>query len=236
MLVRFFSYRARTAPLRWLAWLMLVLGLGRLSVEALARAEGVVLMSVFATLGILAAKIGTETVRRVHDGGQSGWWVPAFAIGVVGLVVTAILRWLGHGADAVACLTLALAAIATAALGLRPGERGTNDHGVPPSAWTSSGPADGQAGLVVATLLLMVGIGAGGAVISWQKALIHERDARMRATAPPAPEPTAKQAKGDDVSMDKEHDATGSGREALRDDNAALSTQIDSLLNEGNAR
>ncbi|RMB28706.1 uncharacterized membrane protein YhaH (DUF805 family) [Sphingomonas sp. PP-F2F-G114-C0414] len=229
ILVRLFSYRARTAPLRWLAWLTLTLGFGWLSIETLARVEGVVLMSVFAALGLFAAKIGTETVRRVHDGGQSGWWVPTVATGVVALVLTAVARWLGHDADAIVWGTLTLAGIATAALGLRPGERGINDHGAPPTPWTSSGPADGRAGLMVAALLLAAGIAAGGAVITWQNALVRERDARMHAAEPRVPDTSAIQATGNEVSMNHEREASGN-------DNTALSTQIDSLLNEGHAR
>lgn len=229
MLVRFFSFRARTARPRWLAWFALTLGVCWLGAETLARSGGVVPVAAFAVLGVTAAKLATETVRRVHDEGQSGWWVAGVGVGVVALVLTAVAHWIGYGTDAVVWGGLILAGISTAALALRPGTRGANAHGDPPAPWAASGRADGKAGVLVAALFLAGGIGAGGAVLAWQDALARERDERMRAAERPAPAPSPSLTAGTDGPAVGQHDA-------LTNDNAALSGRIDDLLNRGDAQ
>lgn len=216
--IRFFSFAPRIARARWLAWFTLALGILVLAAIALARVEGIALVSVYALLGLVAAKLATETVRRLHDVGQSGWMALAVGVGIAALLATAIVHAIGYGSDAISWGALALAAISGAVLTLRPGTPAANAYGAPPPPLAASPAEEGRAGLFVAVLFLLAGIGTGLGVRAWQDDLARQSEARMQRPEPvdpvAAPEPSA------------------TPRDPLANDNAALSNRIDDLLKE----
>ena len=97
--LRFFSFAGHTGRFGWAIWSVVFGAVVWAGAVALTRVEGALLVAVYALLGLTAAKLTTETVRRVHDCGQSGWIGLGACIGIVVLVASAALHWLGHDAD-----------------------------------------------------------------------------------------------------------------------------------------
>ena len=156
-LIRFFSFEARSGVARWLAWFILSLGFVVFGVVTLRYAEGAALVSVYAGLGLVGAKLATECVRRLHDCGQSGRLgllvgASALAIGVFGCVY-----WMANGANAAFWSMQAVAGAAFAWLLLRPGMGRANRYGPPPPISASSGELGSKSGLLVAFAFLVAG-------------------------------------------------------------------------------
>jgi uncharacterized membrane protein YhaH (DUF805 family) len=218
-IVRFFSFETRTGRRGLAVWLIVFCTLAWGAAVVLTRAEGMLPVFVYALLGLAAAKLATETVRRVHDIGQSGWIGVGVCFGVVILVATAILHWLGYGADLPFWSLIALATVAVATLLLRPGEPNHNRHGPPPGASATGTARPSLAGTVAATIWMIAGISCGFMALSWQEGMDRQREQRISIPEPP-PKPlrsTAPARTGPDV------------------ENDALSNRIDDLLTTGNA-
>lgn len=203
-----------------MAWFAMALGLTVIAAILLAHLDGYAVAGIYAALGLIAAKLITETVRRVHDCDQSGWLVLAVGLGVAALLVTAGIRWLGHGGDAIAWSSLGLALLGGAALVGRPGIPIANRFGRPPPQFNVHPVRETYPGALVAAFFILAGITAGVGVQAWQNALAEERLARVQRT-----EPAAAETRGPSDLVNQSHDS-------LDDDNAVLSSRIDDLLRE----
>jgi len=221
---RFFSLGGRIGPARWSAWAALTAGLSVLCLFGLRLSEGVLPPVVGALLGLIVAKLVAESARRLHDCGQSAAVGIAPAIGMVVLIATAVVRWLGHGADALFGVALVLAAGAAGLLLLRPGAAADNRFGPPPAPFTASPGRDGQgAGLASTAVLLGVGLAFGLGVLRWEIGMDRQREDRLRRAGPPDQTmPAARPAASADQGLDAA--------------NANLSNQIDGLLNRSGPR
>lgn len=219
-LIRFFSFAARASRIRWMAWFTMALGLTIIAAILLAHLGGYAVIGIYAALGLIAAKLITETVRRVHDCDQSGWLVLAVGLGIAALLVTAGIRWLGHGGDAVVWGSLGLALVSGAALVGRSGIAIANRFGPPPPRFDMHPVGETYPGALVAACFILAGISAGLGVRAWQDALAEERLARVQRT-----EPVVAESRGPSDVANQSHDP-------LDNDNAALSNRIDDLLRE----
>lgn len=203
-----------------MAWFAMALGLTVIAANLLAHLGGYAVAGIYAALGLIAAKLITETVRRVHDCDQSGWLVLAVGLGIAALLITAGTHWLGHGGDAIAWSSLGLALLCGAVLVGRPGIPIANRFGPPPPRFNVHPVRETYPGAFVAVCFILAGISAGVGVRAWQDALAKERLARVQRT-----EPVAAASRGPS-------DVTNQSHDPLDDDNAALSNRIDDLLGE----
>jgi uncharacterized membrane protein YhaH (DUF805 family) len=180
-LVRFFSLAPRVSVIRWVAWFAATLAVAWLCILALQRVEGAALVAAYAALGVSVAKLATESVRRLHDCGQSGRLGLKVILGVLALAVTGILHWMGYGPGAVFWAAEGLAAVALAVLMLRPGMLGINAYGPPvPAPFAVSGETSGRTGSFIAAVFLLAGVGFGFAVLDWQRSIDRNRELRTR--------------------------------------------------------
>jgi uncharacterized membrane protein YhaH (DUF805 family) len=131
-LIRFFAFNPRIGRLRWTAWLVAAVAIVWLSILGLRDAHGVALVAIYAGLGCATAKLATESVRRLHDCGQSGRRGIGPVLGIVALFLTAVLNSIGYGLDGVSSGALVLAIVALAVLLLRRGAIGENAFGPTP--------------------------------------------------------------------------------------------------------
>ncbi|WP_267903878.1 DUF805 domain-containing protein [Sphingomonas paucimobilis] len=219
-MIRFFSFAARTSRIRWMAWFALALGLSMIAAIMLTHFGDYAVVGIYAALGLIAAKLITETVRRVHDCDQNGWLVLAVGVGIAALLTTAGIRWLGHGDDAIVWSSLGLVLVGGAVLVGRPGTPSANRFGPPPPQFEVHHVRETYPGALVATILVLVSISGGFGVRAWQEALAGERLARVQRAEPVAAKPRVPS----DV-PDRSHDS-------LDHNNAVLSNRIDDLLRE----
>jgi uncharacterized membrane protein YhaH (DUF805 family) len=227
--VRFFSLAPRVSVIRWAAWVAATLAVAWLCILALQKVEGAALVAVYAILGVSAAKLSTESARRLHDCGQSGRLGLLVMIGVLALAVTGILRWLEHGPDGVFWAAEGLAAVAFAVLLLRPGMSEINSYGPPaPAPFAVGGETSGRTGLFIAMGFLLAGIGCGIAVRQWQTGIDRARELRTRVPEEPLAQPgapaTADVVPANDAELTEDNES------------AALLSEIDSMLNQGGAQ
>lgn len=222
--VRFFSLGGRIGPGRWLACAVLTAGLGVLCLFGLRLGEGPVPPALGALLGLVLAKLATESARRLHDCGQSAGVGVAPATGIVALIATAVVRWLGHGPDLLFGLALMLAAGSAGLLLLRPGAMAENGFGPPPAPFEASPSRSGHgAGLASTAVLLTVGLAFGLGVLRWEAGMDRQREDRLRRAGPPG------------QAMSVAHPAASADR-GLDAANAKLSNQIDGLLERSEPR
>jgi uncharacterized membrane protein YhaH (DUF805 family) len=180
-LARFFSIAPRVSVIRWVAWFGATLAVAWLCILALQRVEGAALVAAYAVLGVSVAKLATESVRRLHDCGQSGRLGLKVILGVLALALTGILHWMGYGPGVVFWVAEGLAAVGFAVLLLRPGMSGINAYGPPvPAPFAASGEASGSTGASIAVGFLLAGVGFGCAVLNWQHAIDRSREMRTR--------------------------------------------------------
>lgn len=163
-----------------MAWLCAAVALLWACILGLQYAEGAALVAVYAGLGLGTAKLATESVRRLHDCGQSGRQGIGPVLGIVALFVTAVLNSIGYGLDGVSIGALVLAAVALLVLLLRPGVSGDNRFGPPPGLLRSSDQRPTAAGAIAAACIIAAGIGFGLAVLQWQAAMVDQREKRLR--------------------------------------------------------
>lgn len=177
---RFFAFNPRTGRVRWLAWLCAAVALLWACILGLQHAEGTVLVAIYAVLGFGTAKLATESVRRLHDCGQSGRQGIGPVLGIVVLFVTAVLHSIGYGLDGVSTGALVLATMALLVLLLRPGSKSANRFGTPPRLLRPSEQRPAAGGTIAAACFIAAGIGFGLAVLQWQAGMAEQREKRLR--------------------------------------------------------
>lgn len=163
-----------------MAWLVAAVAMVWLSIIGLREAEGVALVAIYAGLGCGTAKLATESVRRLHDCGQSGRRGIGPVLGIVALFLTAVLNSIGYGLDGVSSGALVLAIVALAVLLLRRGTNDANRFGPPPRLLRPNDERSTIPGTVCAACVTLSGLTLGLAVLQWQTGMVEQRERRMR--------------------------------------------------------
>lgn len=224
-IVRSFSIEGRAAVPRWIAWFALSAAAATIWFLILREARGFTYVTAWTAMGIVFAKLVTESVRRLHDREWSGGRFAVIAAIIVGLLLGSVFRRMSHGADLVVLLFEGAAAIAVAAAFLWPGSRGRNRYGPPPAALAPSGGAGGG-GAVLAGVVLATFVGGGLAFSTWLDARERARMEQWRIGETVHRDLDRREREGrplrDDVRPDGGDDSTSNRIDELLGNEAAL--------------
>lgn len=167
-------------------WLLLLAGMLAL-VILLMRPGGLLLVAAGALFGTIAAKLHTETVRRLADagwrsGGRQGW---ATALALLWFTTPVVVFVTGPGVLTTAAILALLGAIG---LPLFPASAAN-----PTTTRTAVGNRSriGGNGIAAAAIFILLGIGLGGGIYNWsnETRAVHERQAEAAEHYVPPPDP-----------------------------------------------
>jgi uncharacterized membrane protein YhaH (DUF805 family) len=180
---RFFSSAGRIGPARAALATLLAAAIAWATGPAFDDGYTLAYALCGALLGAVAAKLAAEWVRRLHDTGRTGLWGAGLAV-TAAVLLAAVevselrldLPWLYP--------TLAIAvAVAAAAILLRPGVNGPNNHGEPSGALLGHGPGPAygaRRGALWGLVSTLGGLLIGLALISISQGMREERENTMR--------------------------------------------------------